>query len=266
MSAATTRARSGFAAGAEDAILDAAFEVFAERGLEGATTLEIARRARTSKRALYERFGSKERIFAALVERRAATMRAPLTLGEPTDVEHLRSGLAQFGGRFLEQLVKPTTLTMYRLVLACQGRGDALARHLDEFGRASVIEAVTTYLEAARRRGLIRVPPDRPARTFLALLNGDLVFRLVLGVAEAPTAGQVRRRARDAAQAVTALYGVPPLRGATRRVFGPSGRASLTVEVEVEDPLEAVRTPRARGRAPGAPRPPGGAPWRGPRP
>lgn len=193
--------------GARDPILDAAYRVFVERGLDGATTLEIARRARTSKRTLYERFGSKEGIFAALVEMRASRMRAPLALGEPGSPRELDAILMGFGERFLEQLVKPTTLATYRLVLAHGGRGSVLAHTLDEAGRGTVIRAVTDFFAAAGRRGLVRAEdPSRPATTFLALLVGDLVFRLVLGVADTPSPADLRRRARVAADAVAWLY------------------------------------------------------------
>lgn len=193
--------------GTGDPILDAAFRVFSERGLEGATTLEIARRARTSKRTLYERFGSKEGIFTALIEGRAARMRAPLSLAEPASEAELHAVLVAFGSEFLAQLVKPTTIALYRLVLAHGSRGQALARALDEAGRGTVIRAVTGLFDAARRRGLIEADEaSRPAASFLGLLLGDLVFRLVMGVAEAPSTEALRDRAGGAASAVLALH------------------------------------------------------------
>jgi AcrR family transcriptional regulator len=94
-------------------ILDAAFRVFVERGPAGATTREIARRARTSKRTLYENFGSKEGIFAALVEGRASRMREPLALGEPGSSQELAEVLVAFGVRFLGELVKPSPCTAW---------------------------------------------------------------------------------------------------------------------------------------------------------
>jgi AcrR family transcriptional regulator len=54
---------------AAERLLDAATAVFAEEGFEGATMEAIASRARTTKPTLYARFGSKEELFAAAVER-----------------------------------------------------------------------------------------------------------------------------------------------------------------------------------------------------
>jgi AcrR family transcriptional regulator len=50
-------------------ILDAAFSVFAEQGLQGASTDEIARRAGISQPYVFRLFGTKKELFAAVVAR-----------------------------------------------------------------------------------------------------------------------------------------------------------------------------------------------------
>jgi AcrR family transcriptional regulator len=57
-------------------ILDVATSEFADRGFAGARVDEIAARTRTTKRMLYYYFGSKERLFVAVLERAYATIRA----------------------------------------------------------------------------------------------------------------------------------------------------------------------------------------------
>ena len=61
------------------AILDAAIEVLAERGL-GASMEEIARRAGVSKQTIYNHYGSKAELIRALVDRRVADITAPLEM------------------------------------------------------------------------------------------------------------------------------------------------------------------------------------------
>ncbi len=56
-------------------ILDAALEVFAERGVEAATMQEIAERADTSIGSMYRFFADKQSLFQAVVDRVAATER-----------------------------------------------------------------------------------------------------------------------------------------------------------------------------------------------
>lgn len=57
------------------AILDAAAEVFAERGVEAATTQEIAERADTSIGSVYRFFSDKQALFQAVLDRVAANER-----------------------------------------------------------------------------------------------------------------------------------------------------------------------------------------------
>src|SRR4051812_843544 len=58
-----------------DSILDAAEEVFAEQGVDAATTNAIAERAGASVGSLYHFFPSKDAILLALVRRYAERMR-----------------------------------------------------------------------------------------------------------------------------------------------------------------------------------------------
>src|SRR5260221_12964717 len=55
-------------------IVAAAYAVLMEKGFAGASTLEIARRARVSKRELYAEFGSKAGILEALIAATSAKM------------------------------------------------------------------------------------------------------------------------------------------------------------------------------------------------
>ena len=57
-------------------ILEIATREFAESGYAGARVDEIAERTRTTKRMIYYYFGSKERLFVAVLERAYATIRA----------------------------------------------------------------------------------------------------------------------------------------------------------------------------------------------
>ena len=66
-------------------IIAATFAVLMERGYAGASTLEIARRARVSKRELYAEFGSKAGILEALIASTSARMQVPLTTAAITD-------------------------------------------------------------------------------------------------------------------------------------------------------------------------------------
>jgi AcrR family transcriptional regulator len=67
-------------------ILEIATREFAESGYAGARVDEIAERTRTTKRMIYYYFGSKERLFVAVLERAYATIRAA---EQKIEVDHL---------------------------------------------------------------------------------------------------------------------------------------------------------------------------------
>ena len=60
-----------------DRILDAAFEAFQAQGYAATSTLEIATRARVSKRELYALVGNKQKMLIAAIGERAKRFRAP---------------------------------------------------------------------------------------------------------------------------------------------------------------------------------------------
>src|ERR1700741_1249045 len=66
-----------------DRVLSAAFSAFMERGYERASTLDIATRAKVSKRELYTMFDDKHAMLAACIAERAERMRRPMTLPPP---------------------------------------------------------------------------------------------------------------------------------------------------------------------------------------
>lgn len=70
MSEATTRTREDGRVDVEKRLLDAAEDLFAERGFAGAGVREITERAGARLAAVSERFGGKEQLFRAVVLRR----------------------------------------------------------------------------------------------------------------------------------------------------------------------------------------------------
>ena len=67
------------AAAVRERILGAAFEAFRERGYAATSTLEIATRARVSKRELYALVGNKQKMLIAAIAERAKRSRRPPT-------------------------------------------------------------------------------------------------------------------------------------------------------------------------------------------
>ena len=64
-------------------ILGAAFQAFTQEGYADTSTLDIATRAKVSKRDLYANFAGKHAVLAACIKSRAERMRLPPDLPTP---------------------------------------------------------------------------------------------------------------------------------------------------------------------------------------
>ena len=100
------------------AILIAAVGVLMEKGYARASTLEIATRARVSKRELYAEFGSKRGILEALITASADAMKLPLAPAEFGDRHALAASLTAYGVAALGLLSNAYVLALYRLAIA----------------------------------------------------------------------------------------------------------------------------------------------------
>ncbi|WP_047308004.1 TetR/AcrR family transcriptional regulator [Rhodopseudomonas palustris] len=188
------------------AILQAAFEVFVEKGFDAATTAEIVRRARISKRTLYEFFASKQEILTALVRYGAAKMQPSLQLPEPQDKAQFLAVLEQFGRIFLGELLHAERTAMYRLAIAEAGRGGgSVARELEASGRGPVTQAATRFFEHAAARGIIRRDDIATLiSVFFSVLIGIAPLQALLG--EPPLSAEaIAQRAKLATQVMARM-------------------------------------------------------------
>jgi AcrR family transcriptional regulator len=191
------------------AMLIAAFQVLMERGYAKASTLEIATRAKVSKRELYAEFGSKHGMLQALIASTAERMQAPLMPAEMGDRHAFTAALTTYGVAALGALTSPVVLATNRLAIAEAPAVGELGRILDESGRQPNRRALIQIMSRAQAAGFLG--PDDPERIggeFFSLLFGDLMLWLLMGVSEPPDAAEIRRRAERAAEAVLILHPV----------------------------------------------------------
>ncbi|MCG6204703.1 TetR/AcrR family transcriptional regulator [Rhodopseudomonas sp. HC1] len=185
------------------AILQAAFDVFVEKGFEAATTAEIVRRARTSKRTLYGYFASKQDILIALVRYGSQRMQPSPDLPEPQDRVQFLALLELFGRGFLAEFLHPERTAMYRLAIAEAGRGGGdVARELDIHGRQPVMRAITQFFDQAAARGIIRSDDSGMLiGVFFSVLIGFTQLQTLLGTDPPLTAEAIAARAALARRA-----------------------------------------------------------------
>ena len=194
-------------------VLKAAFALFRERGFAGTSTLEIATRAKVSKRDLYALFDDKQAMLTACITERARRMRQPVDLAAsiPQSRADVVATLVALGISILRGISDPNVLAVYRLAIAEADRAPEVARALDAGGREANWRAIAEWFAKVQAQGLIGAgDPAAITARFVPMLWGDVQIRLLMQVREAPTSAEIEARARAAADALLALY--PPSR------------------------------------------------------
>ncbi len=173
------------------AIVAAATDVFLDQGFAAATLDDVVRRAGGSRATLYQNFGSKEGLFAAIIAKQCELVVAPLKAlsegdGRPEDV------LAELGRCFMDILMSPRGLGLYRMVSAEASRFPALGAQVFASGPKAAADQLAVYLRAQVKAGTLRLPNvDLAARHFLEMVKGDLHTRALFNVAPLPTAAEI---------------------------------------------------------------------------
>ena len=190
-------------------ILEAAFAAFMKSGYAAASTLEIATRARVSKRELYAVVGNKQEMLIASISERAKRFSVPANLPILRDRDTLAQVLASFGTKLVREVSDPAVIVVFRLAIAEVVQAPEVARALDSIGREAGRAALRKIMARARGSGLLTGGPAELAAQFAGLLWRDLLVSLLLGVAERPNPREIARRARDAAAAFLQLHPLP---------------------------------------------------------
>jgi AcrR family transcriptional regulator len=150
------------------AILDAALELLAERGVDGVTIEGIAARAGVSRPTLYRRWSTKEDLFADAIERRRTPVAVPDTGSLAGDLRslfrHIRRGFSASAARelwglaltigaraprFLERhwvsYIQPRRDAMRAIIARAQARGE-LSHGLSSEALIDLVSGTLVYV------------------------------------------------------------------------------------------------------------------------
>jgi len=201
-----------------NAILEAAVELFKEKGYERASMNELARRLGGSKATLYGYFASKEALFVAVVKAVATVHLADAIAtisGDAADQLSLEDLLVRFGERMMVVLTNDASaLAVYRMVVAEAGHS-VIGQLFDESGPAQLGEALAALFERAIERGeLRRADPKVLAAHFSALVTSETSNRLYQMDPQPMALDAIRQMVRRAVE--TFLLGSAPRANAAR--------------------------------------------------
>lgn len=154
-----------------------------ERGYNGATIDLVVERAGASKATIYTYFGDKDGLFAAIIEDRAGRILSAFGEIEALEADVPRA-LSHIARRYLETILSPEVVGLYRLIIAESTRFPDLARMFCRLGPDSVIARLARTFATWRQLGHIDVAdPEAAATQFLDAVSGDLHRRALVGIA-----------------------------------------------------------------------------------
>lgn len=163
--------------GKRGAVLAAAMGLFVELGYASTSMEEVARRAGVAKQTVYNHFGSKKALFEAIVEQICDELMTVVNLdasqdAAPADV------LDDFARRFVELMVEPVSIGLFRLLAAEAHHFPELSEAIFRSGPDRMVADLARYLQTQHRAGRLHVPdPALSAETLMGSLRGNLEIK-----------------------------------------------------------------------------------------
>ena len=155
------------------AILEAAYELFMDKGYESVAIDDIIRAAGGSKSTLYKYFGNKEGVLRAVVSSLAEDMIEQFEL----DIEHagsVRESLRRIGRVLAELALSEHAIQQFRQSVAHANSFPDIARLWYEAGPRHTMIRVAEFLEREHAAGRLQIDDPTEAAWFFASL---VIFR-----------------------------------------------------------------------------------------
>jgi TetR/AcrR family transcriptional repressor of mexJK operon len=169
------------------AILEAAKDLFTERGYAGVSMDAIAQAAGVSKLTVYNHFEDKETLFLEAVKAKCEAQ-LPHEIFDVPPTGPLREQMLAIGRAFVALMSSREAVQLLRTLVTEGGANPSLARLFYEAGPRRTLEEFTAFVHARQDAGqLVVADVPRAAGHFFNLLKGELHMRLLLGLADAPS-------------------------------------------------------------------------------
>ncbi|HEV2110530.1 MAG TPA: TetR/AcrR family transcriptional regulator [Gammaproteobacteria bacterium] len=196
--------------GKREAILEAARKVFLEIGF-GATSMDaIAVAAKVSKQTVYNHFGSKEELFAAMIrstcDRMVTAFEQAAKSGKP---ELTLRGIAR---QVISKVLDRDRLSLYRILMAEGQRFPELGQIFYECGPQVTRKYLADYFTEQSALGTMHVAnPAVAADQFFGLLSG-CQLKAQLGLEATPSPEFIDMYVENAVSLMMSAYGGPARR------------------------------------------------------
>lgn len=183
-----------------EALLQAAAEVFFEQGYAATSIDAIIERAGGSKRNIYNEFGNKEGLFAAIVTENADKVLSTLAI-EEIQGRNLRETLTVFGQHLMGGYMSPTLIGIYRMAVTEANRFPDLVKSFYDQGPGRATTQLAEVLEIAKERGEIRADDClRLAGHFVGMIRDNLHLQVILGLRSPPSDKEMKAAVASAVE------------------------------------------------------------------
>ncbi len=190
-------------------IFEAAYKVMAEKGYKGTSMLAVAKAAGASNETLYNWFGNKQGLFAAMIKENAKAASDLLSEVFEANRDPMKT-LETFGAKLLELISADRAIALNRAAAADVSQDGMLGKLIAENGRNRVVPMIAKTFRAAQDRKIIRDhDADEIAEIYVALLMGDIQIRRVIGITDAPNANATMMHSQRVNEIILDLFGKP---------------------------------------------------------
>ena len=177
-----------------------------ESGYEAASMDAVAARAGVSKATIYVHFEGKRALFEAIIRRHTETLFSHMQL--PDKIDDLRQALIVMAHSFVEMILMPDALSMYRVVAAEAVRQPEIGEAFYSAGPGYTRQKVGEYFLTLSQRGLMKMDETEAplmANLFLSMLAGDCHASQLFG--RGTEKGRVSKQVEAAVDLIVARYG-----------------------------------------------------------
>jgi TetR/AcrR family transcriptional repressor of mexJK operon len=188
-------------------LLEAATQLFMEKGYDATSMGEISANAHASKETFYRHFPTKDELFRAVVVRQAEMIArdlgAMLLVHDPPE-----KALTTFGEFMLQRMMTKDTIAFHRVLGMARERFPDLLELYRTSGPRRVRDAMANYLKDQMVLGRLRtMNPDVAARQFFDLAAAEMIMNASISGTVNPPKALVQQRVKEAVDCFLHGYG-----------------------------------------------------------
>lgn len=178
-------------------MLDAATELFLEKGFERTSLSDIVSRSKGSRSTVYEQFGNKEGLLRAMIEDVTADIWTVIG-DDDEDAPFTEAGLVDLGCRFASAALAPRAIAVFR-ILASEGvRQPEISNFFFERGPRTIERLLADRFRNALHPQNAVGTPEQLGQVFLGAVLGVLHSHSVLGLSPIQNGADIQAHVRVA--------------------------------------------------------------------